>query len=126
MDDQKLFNMFVDFFRDSLEDGWIKDFFSWIFWSVGVSVILKASQQISTITFSIFSGLILILWIGYGFAVYDKAEDFFIERYKNSQIIQKFPPIISLIMPITISFSIFMLIFTSANQFIDFLIKISK
>ena len=126
MDDKKLFNMFVDFFRDSLENGWIKDFFSWIFWSIGVSAILKASYQINTITFSIFTGLIVILWIGYGFAVYDKAEDFFIEKYKNGYVIQKFPPIISLIMPIIISLSIFMLVFTSTHQFIDFLIKISK
>ena len=122
MDDQKLFNRFVDFFRESLEDGWIKDFFSWLFWGIGISVILKTSQQIHTLTFFIFSGAVLILWIGYGLAVFDKTEDFLIKKYEQTHFFHKVPLFIIII----VHFLIFILIFSSTNQLIDFLIKIPK
>ncbi len=105
----------INLLRDSLEDGWIKDIFLWLFWGMGLSIFFTITRLSPKPIFLTFTVFIFVLWGLLGIAVFSKIYVFFSEKIN----INKYWLIIGLVV-------IFLFIFASLNQFSSFLIEIDS
>ncbi|MBO8144205.1 MAG: hypothetical protein H0Z16_06460 [Thermodesulfobacterium sp.] len=85
--DYKIFNKIVNFFRKSIENGWIKDFLAWHGWGIVIVsifhlVFLRSKADFELKLYSIF---LVIIWIFTGIAIIDKAQDFSFKLIQKEQ-----------------------------------------
>lgn len=79
---KKILDLITDFSNAALRDGCIKDFFSWVGWSLIMAFVYKVKNEYHTISVTLFFYLLLILWIISFFGVIDRFSDFYLEYMK--------------------------------------------
>ena len=124
MDEKKILDKLIEFFRKSLEDGWIKDFFSWVFWGIGIATILSINAISNSVSLHIFSAMIFFMWLGTGLALFDKIQEFFIHLiYKENKgkELTTTRYVFILLTFLMMSLFIFFVTFSSMQEVISFL-----
>ncbi len=117
----------TDLTKAALKDGCLKDFFSWIGWSLIVALLDKVRNNSSNVSLTLFFYFVFFLWSVSLLGIMDSISDFFIKYLKlKVSSINGNKLIILMLIQVVMMTVIFLITMESAKEIIAYLFKVNS
>ena len=117
----------VEFFKAALQDGCVRDLFSWLGWSIVVALVIKVAETSTSVEVKIFHYFLLFVWLGTGLAVVDNIVDFILgymeKKRLSKELLRERHLLLAMLLISTISVFLLLTTLETAKEIVTFLLR---